>query len=297
MMNRFFATISLALVPLLFPPGAFSRSDPQDTGQTREIGRTTEKELKVTLSSAFGTVIVRKGESGKVLHVESASEKLSAGLMDIEYAIRNRVGFLDISLGEEKIEKDGKGHSFTINSFDRGKWFLKFSDIMPISFDVQLGVGRGDFNLTGLNVKDFTLSTGASDVSLAFDEANPGQIENLSIESGVSKFDARNLANANFRRFHFQGGMGSYTLDFGGTLRNEVDVDIEVGLGLVTIIIPAEIGARVIYEKSWVSKLDCDQDFQSAGENEYISSNYHRTSGRMNINIDSGLGSIKIRRR
>jgi hypothetical protein len=70
-----------------------------------------------------------------------------------------------------------------------------------------------------------------------------------------------------------------------------------VGFGLVTIIIPNEIGARVIYEDSWVSKLDCDDDFQSAGENEYISSNYHRATGRMNINIDSGFGSIKIRRR
>lgn len=296
-MKRIVAHISLVLVALLFAPRALGLSDPQEKDKTREIGRTTEKEIKVTLSSAFGTVVIRKGESSKILLAESASEKIDAQRMDIDYAIRNRVGFMDLSLGEGEVEHEGKHTSFKLQSFDRGKWFLKFSDAIPISFDVELGVGRGDFNLTGLNVKDFNLSTGASDVSLAFDEENTGQIENLSIESGVSKFDARNLGNANFRHLSFQGGMGSYTLDFGGIMRNEVDVDIEVGLGLVTIIIPEETGARVMYEKSWVSKLDCDEDFESTDENVYMSSNYHSASGRMNINIDSGLGSIKIRRR
>ena len=296
-MKRTVAHISLALAALLFASRALGLSDPQDKDKSREIGRTTEKEIKVTLSSAFGTVVIRKGESSKILLAESASDKIDAQRMDINYAIRNRVGFMDLSLGEGEVEREGKHTSFKLQSFDRGKWFLKFSDAIPISFDVELGVGRGDFNLTGLNVKDFNLSTGASDVSLAFDEENTGQIENLSIESGVSKFDARNLGNANFRHLSFQGGMGSYTLDFGGTMRNEVDVDIEVGLGLVTIIIPEETGARVMYEKSWVSKLDCDEDFESTDENVYMSSNYHSASGRMNINIDSGLGSIKIRRR
>ena len=289
--------ILLAFVPLLFASAAFGLSDPQDSNQSREIGRTTEKEIKVTLSSSFGTVVIRKGESSKVLLVEGSREDKADAAMDLEYAIRNRVGFLDMTLGEGQVEKDGKNTGFHLDRFDRGNWELKFSEAIPISFDVELGVGKGDFNLTGLHVKDFNLSTGASDVFLAFDEANPGQIENLSIESGVSKFDTRNLANANFRHFHFQGGMGSYTLDFGGVLRNEVDVDIEVGLGLVTILIPEEIGARVIYEKSWASKLSCTDDFERAGENEYMSANYHRAAGRMNINIDSGFGSIKIRRR
>jgi hypothetical protein len=263
----------------------------------REIGRTTEKELKVSLSSAFGTVLIGRGESGKILIAEASSEKEESSVMDVEYAIRNRVGFLDMTLGDQKMEKNGSHYSFNLERFDKGKWFLKFTDDIPISFDIELGVGRGDFNLSGLQVKDFNLSTGASDVTLAFDQENSGTIENLNIESGVSKFDARSLGNANFRHLRFQGGMGSYTLDFGGALKNEVDVDIEVGLGLVTIIIPEEIGARVIYENSWVSRLDCDHDFQPEGENQYISTNYHKAQGRMNINIDSGLGSIKVRRR
>jgi hypothetical protein len=289
--------IALAITTVLAAPPVHPEPGSQGEQSVREIGRTTEKEIKVILSSSFGTVIISKGEGEKIFVMESTPDKQSEGRMEVQYSVRNRIGYLEISLGEQgKDGGDGK-KSFHIENFDRGKWYLRFSDAIPISFDVELGVGRGDFNLTGLQVKDFNLSTGASDVSLAFDSPNTQHIENLNIESGVSKFDARNLNNANFKHFSFQGGVGSYTLDFGGMLKNEVDVDIEVGLGLVTLVVPQEIGARVMYEESWVSKLDCDRDFRSAGDNTYVSENYHNVPGKMNINVDSGLGSIKVRRR
>ncbi len=270
---------------------------PQETGTSREVGRTTEKELKVTLTSSFGSVLISRGKPEKILTIESASEKNGDSKIDMDYAIRNRVGFMDLSLGEGSHENNGRRGGFHLSSFEGGKWFLKFSDAVPISFDIELGVGKGDFDLTGLQVKDFNLSTGASDVSLAFDEPNRGSIENLSIESGVSKFDGRNLCNANFKRFHFQGGVGSYTLDFGGPLASEVDVDIEVGLGVLTVYLPRDIGARVTYDKTWASKVDTPDDFRETADNAYTSGNYYSASGKMNIRIDSGLGSVKIRRR
>jgi hypothetical protein len=287
----FALTAGFAALPVHAGPGS------QGEKSIREIGRTTEKEIKVILNSSFGTVIIGKGEGEKIFVMESSPGKESEGRMDVQYSVRNRIGYLEISLGQQGEDQGNGKKSFHIENFDRGKWYLRFTDAIPISFDVELGVGRGDFNLSGLEVKDFNLSTGASDVSLAFDSPNRQQIENLNIESGVSKFDARNLNNANFKRFGFHGGVGSYTLDFGGVLQHEVDVDIEVGLGLVTLIVPEDIGARVMYEESWASKLDCDRDFRSAGENTYVSENYHNVPGKMNINIDSGLGSIKVRRR
>jgi hypothetical protein len=269
---------------------------PQDATGPKEIGRTTERELNVVLSSSFGTFLISRGESEKILVVETASEKADP-LTNLDYAIRNRVGYADLTLGDVKKEGSEKKKAFKLGDFNKGKWYIRCSDAVPISFDVELGVGRGDFNLSGLQVKDFNLSAGASDVTLSFDEPNKTRLENINIESGVSKFDGRNLGNANFRHFRFQGGVGSYTLDFGGTLSGEVDADIEVGMGVLTIIVPQEIGARVYYEKSWVSRLDCDRDFHTSAENEYLTDNYNSSAGRMNIRIDSGMGSIKIRRR
>lgn len=269
----------------------------QEGPNSREVGRTTEKELKVTLTSSFGSVVISRGKSEKILTIESAAGDHHDPKIAIDYSIRNRVGFMDLSLGEGSRDNNGRRGGFRLSSFEGGKWFLKFSDAVPISFDVELGVGKGDFDLSGLQVKDFNLSTGASDVSLDFDEPNRGSIDNLSIESGVSKFDGRNLCNANFKRFHFQGGVGSYTLDFGGPLSSEVDVDIEVGLGVLTVYLPQDVGARVTYDKTWASKVDTPDDFRETADNAYTSGNYYSAQGKMNIRIDSGLGSVKIRRR
>ena len=297
-MNRLHALIGSAALAVGFGTASQGTPLPQEVGgNSREVGRTTEKELKVTLTSSFGSVLISRGKPEKMLLIESASRANQDPKIAIDYAIRNRVGYMDLSLGEGGRESNGRKGRFQLSSFEGGKWFLKFSDAVPISFDVELGVGKGDFDLSGLQVKDFNLSTGASDVSLAFDEPNKGSIDNLSIESGVSKFDGRNLCNANFKRLHFQGGVGAYTLDFGGALSSEVDVDIEVGLGVLTVYLPREIGARVTYDKTWASKVDTPDDFRETAGNGYTSGNYYSASGKMNIKIDSGLGSVKIRRR
>jgi hypothetical protein len=291
------ALIGSAALAVAFCATSPGLSAPQEGPNSREIGRTTEKELKVTLTSSFGSVLISRGKAEKILMIESASRDHRDPRIAIDYSIRNRVGFMDLSLGEGSRDNNGRRGGFHLSNFEGGKWFLKFSDAVPISFDVELGVGKGDFDLSGLQVKDFNLSTGASDVSLDFDEPNKGSIDNLSIESGVSKFDGRNLCNANFKRFHFQGGVGAYTLDFGGPLSSEVDVDIEVGLGVLTVYLPRDVGARVTYDKSWASKVDTPDDFRETADNAFTSGNYYSAPGKMNIRIDSGLGSVKIRRR
>ena len=76
-----------------------------------------------------------------------------------------------------------------------------------------------------------------------------------------------------------------------------MDVDIEVGLGVLTMYIPKAIGARVTYDKTWASKVNTPEDFRETADNAYTSENYYSAAGKMNIRIDSGLGSVKIRRR
>jgi hypothetical protein len=267
-----------------------------DDGTFREVGRTTERELNVVLSSSFGGMFISKGPAEKIMSVDRGADENESPGINIEYSIRNRVGYADISLGGEHKEGEHKRGWFNTNSFRGDRWSLRFSDAIPISFDIELGVGKAQLDLSGLQVKDFNLSTGASEVDLSFDQPNKSSIDNMNIESGVSKFTGRNLGNANFKHFKFQGGVGSYTLDFSGKLENEVDVDVEVGLGVVTIVVPENVGAKVIYEKNWVSRLDCDHDFHLTGEDQYVSDNYSSSSAKMNITVQSGLGSVKIRR-
>jgi hypothetical protein len=280
-------TASLILTATVFPG---------DKGY-KEIGRTTEKELNVVLSSGFGSVYISHGEPEKILVAEGIPENDGDPLINIQYSLRNRVGYMEINLGQEGEDHERKRGAFHVGHFGGGKWFLRFGDAIPISFDIELGLGEGRFDFSGLQVKDLSLTSGASDVSVSFDKPNKAIIDNINIESGVSKFTGRNLGNANFKRLRFQGGVGAYTLDFSGQLAREVDVDVEVGLGALTIIIPENVGAKVFYEESWVSKLDCNEDFRPEGEDQYITENYYSSTGKMNITIDAGLGRVKLTRR
>jgi hypothetical protein len=285
------------LLSVLLSVGFFVRpwSPPGDGQAAKEIGRTTEKELKVVLSSSFGDVEIEKGDREKIILLESDPSEENSSRFSMDYEIRNRIGYADLILGEGEAPDD-KATGFRIKDLQGGKWSLKLSDAVPISFDLKLGVGKGLFDLSGLQVKDFNLSTGATDVHLGFDEPNKSKIENLSIESGLSKFEGSNLCNANFKHLRFQGGVGTYRLDFGGKLSNEVDVDISLGMGLMTLYIPPGIGAKVHHEKNWVSHVEYPDDFHATDENEYTSDNYNSSTPRLNIRLDSGVGSVKIRR-
>jgi len=241
-MDTHIHTIARSTSALLLATLCLHEIQAQETGRLKEIGRTTEKEIKVVLASSFGNVTISRGESGKIMSVTSQNPPDEPPNMTVDYTVRNRIGYLEINLGQEG---EGKDEGIHIGNLGRDRWTLQFSDALPISFDIELGVGRGEFDMSGLQVKDLNLSTGASEVELNFSERNSLEIENLTIESGVSRFDGHNLLNARFKNFHFHGGVGSYALDFGGPLRNEVQVDVEVGLGFVTLTLPREVGARV----------------------------------------------------
>jgi hypothetical protein len=209
----------------------------------------------------------------------------------VDYSVRDRVGYLSLSTED----KEHHGRSIHISNLESTTWTTNFTDAVPISFDIQLGLGKGEFDFTGLNVKDLNLSSGASSVYLRFDQPNKSVIPNLNIEAGLSKFQAYGLGNANFDHFKFEGGVGGYTLDFSGKMDRECDADIEVGLGSLTIILPDNVGAKVYYEKSIVSHLDMEKAFSEQSENTYVSSNYYSAKGKINMHIDAEVVSVKIR--
>jgi hypothetical protein len=252
-----------------------------------EINRTTEKELHVVLSAGFGKITIERGPSEKILSSERSDDKSDGFSMD--YNVRNRTGYLEIQLGEEK-----KGVHIEFG----GEWTLRFTDAIPISFDIEMGVAKGRIELAGLQVKDFNLSCGASDVTLTCDEPNPMPMNEMSIESGVSKFTGRNLGNANFKRFRFQGGVGTATLDFDGEkLGEKVEADIEVGLGVCTIVLPKDVGTKIFYEDSFVSRISLAKDIHAADENEYISDNFKNARSHIVMNVGAGLGSVRVKRK
>lgn len=262
----------------------------------KEIPLTKEREVKVTLSAGLGNVNISRGSTSMLIEADVESEQDQEFADAFDYAVRDGVGYLNVDINDDNEDRKERKKKFSFHGFDSDRWSMQISDAIPISFDIELGFGSGHLDFTGLKVKDLNVSAGASSVTMRFDRPNQAVIENLNIESGLSKFRAEGLGNANFNHLKFEGGVGSYVLDFSGILKKEVDVDIEVGLGALTIIIPERVGAHIMYEKSWVSHCSIDNDFSEEEENNYYTANYASAIGRMNLRVESGLGTVVIKR-
>ncbi len=256
----------------------------------KEISRTSEKELSVHLSAAFGRLFIGKGERGKIFDGEFR-EPEDRKPPEISYRINSNRGELKIETKEHS--KFWKGYGS--HDWDWRKWTLKFSSAVPISFKIELGAGEGEFDLTGLQIKELKIESGASSAELTCDEPNPIEAERVEIESGVSKFEAFRLCNLNFRKLKFSGGVGAYRLDFGGTLKQDANAKIEVGLGAITIVLPKETPTRIFYDDSWLSSIDLPSSFSKTKKGIYETENYEGASKRLTIDIESGLGSVKVR--
>jgi len=261
----------------------------------QEIIRGNERELRVIVEVSFGTIVIAPGESDKILVADFTGRK-DRGSRDVQvdYTTRGDRGELVIkSKDRSRFWKDDEHNG---DNDDR-TWTLRFTDAVPMDLKIELGAGKGEVDLTGLQLRTMKISSGASSVDLFCDKPNPINAESIIIESGVSKFTATNLGNTNFRKLKFSGGVGAYKLDFGGKLRQDADVKVEVGLGAVTINIPYDTPVRLVYDDSWFSSFDLDNGFTKRKGGIYETEDYNRSEPTLSIQIESGLGSVKVRRR
>jgi hypothetical protein len=213
--------------------------------------------------------------------------------LQVSYNVRDDEGVLRIRLKKSSHmwgDEDSDDHH-------RRKLTVRLCDQIPLSLDVELGAGRGDIDLSNLQIQDLRISTGASSVELRCDRPNPISADEIGIESGVSKFTATNLCNTNFRRLKFSGGVGSYKLDFGGDLHHDASAKIEVGLGSVSVAVPRHLAAKLLYEASFFSSFDLDDDFYRTKKGVYETEDYQNSENKLTIQIESGLGSVRVRRK
>ena len=295
--SRYFALSSLMMLGASQPLTAF-----QQEVLRREVTRTSEKEVNITLDASFGTLNISKGDRGKIVAAEYCRESDDKRQLEMFYDIQDERGNLEINLTDEKKHREHRSSSISWEEFkgehnnsDERYLTVKFTDALPLNMKIGVGAGRGILDFTGLKMKSLKISAGASSAELHCDEPNPISCDNVSIESGVSKFTASHLTNLNFRKLKFSGGVGAYTLDFAGTLQQKGYADVEVGLGAITVYVPKETPTRIITDDSWFSSVDVDDSLEKTHKNTYESENFAQSDKTLTIKIGSGLGSIKVR--
>jgi N-terminal domain of toast_rack, DUF2154 len=222
------------------------------------VGPTQETVIDEPLGSAAVTDVVLSMGAG-TLKVQPGAEGLASGVVrcNVEAWVPEVVrtdSSLSIKQGSTR-GLSGLGDKIV------NDWDLKLGKA-PMRLNVSAGAYDGSYELGGLSLQRLSVKDGASKSQVSFSSPNPSQMELLKYETGASTVSLSGLAYANFRKLEFNGGAGSFTLDFSGQLRSDGSARIKAGVGQVHLIIPANMAVKVVVsgkladvqqEGSWVT--------------------------------------------
>lgn len=194
--------------------------------------------------------------------------------------------------GRLEVGVEGTGRSIRLGDSDAGELDLRLSPDVPLELDLDFGAVEAEIDLGGLRLRSLSVETGASATELHFPRPNPEACERLQFSMGAAAFEADGLANANCAVLDVDGGVGDVTLDFSGEWRGSMEATIDVAIGSLTLIVPADVGVRV--EKNTFLIGFSGARFEKRDGVMY-SSNWETARHRLDVELSGAFGSVNVR--
>lgn len=190
---------------------------------------------------------------------------------------------------------NGQSDRFSRNLGDKskGEMRLSLSRSVPVDLSLALGATKATLDLGGLDLTALQLESGASETVIDFSTPNRGRMRTLDVDVGAASFEARNLANANVPKVRIHGGVGGVELDFGGQWQQDMDVNVDLALGKLTLHVPRDVGVRVEVEK-FLASFD-EQGLVKRGD-AYYSDNWDRAKYHLRLRAETTFGGIELDR-
>jgi len=195
-----------------------------------------------------------------------------------------------LHMGLEGLGEDG-GLDLDVDEGDHGFLEVGLSREAATELKVTVGAALSHVELGGIPLTGLVYQTGASETDLSFGEPNRERIGRLELDVGAAEFRAAGLGNARFDELAFRGGVGNVTLDFGGEWSGDASATIRMGLGSLTIVVPADLGVR-IHKSGFLASLDAP-GFEKV-DDAWQSGNWGAARYHLDIDLVAALGSIDV---
>ncbi|MBD3414881.1 MAG: hypothetical protein GF421_10680 [Candidatus Aminicenantes bacterium] len=115
----------------------------------------------------------------------------------------------------------------------------------------------------------------------------------LDMDLGAGEGDL-NLQHLNLRSVRVDMGVGDLDVDVSGSYDHDVDVTIDGGVGSITLYLPKNIGVIVNADKG-IGSIN-SRDFIKKGDS-LVNKAYMESDVEIRVDIDAGIGSIKLKLR
>jgi hypothetical protein len=181
------------------------------------------------------------GMGGGKLDIRPSGDKLVEGT--VEYNVPEWKPEITRDGGEVRIEQTIHDASF-LGGKVVNNWDLRLGQV-PMDLTIQAGAYEGKIDLSGLAITSLRISDGASKATVVFNKPNTTIMKDFTYSTGASNIELDGLLNANFEELNFKGGAGNYSLDFSGQISHDVKVFIDGGLGNITLKVPKGVNAQI----------------------------------------------------
>ena len=180
------------------------------------------------------------------LNLSSGAERLITGTIrynvaDWEPTISRSADGSQLTIAQERLPDHIIPSQWAVND-----WDLALGQF-PLRLTIHGGNQHSYLDLSGVALQQLTIREGPADSDIMFSTSNPAMMEQLTYNTGASNVRLNGLGYANFTRFEFVGGAGTFLLNFDGPLQQDALVNLQAGLSSVRLIIPEETAVRIIF--------------------------------------------------
>lgn len=228
----------------------------------------------------------------------SPKDITEAAVIDITYNPRRIEYYVnsEVKRGKCYIELESEHRSHSNMDSEDNIWDIVLSTRYETSIEMDIGACEAEIDLGGIPLKELTIDVGAASGVLEFSAPNPIRLEELDIDAGASSLELKELGNANFDYFSFDGGAGSFDLDLRGKYEGESEVSIDIGLGSADVTLPEGIPVRIETDGgNWLSSVEIHgRDVEEVDDDIYESPDFEGARTRLVISISVGMGSVDV---
>jgi len=252
-----------------------------------------EEELDVGIEFSLGKLEIKKCQDDNYIMQSEITYSKELYKPSVQYKTVGNRGKLRLVSKQQGKSHHWGGSKIKSSSLKNNHWRIALIETVPMAFNIEMGLGKGLLDFSGLRVNDLDLDCGLSDVVVEFSKSNKEKIRRLSIETGLGNVEASGLGYANLERFDIECGLGSTTLRFDGDLNRDIKGRITVGLGSVNVEIPKDYAVQIEAQSSFLSSLNFN-GFRRIDEDVYRSKNWNNAEHRIFMIVEVGLGSVDI---
>lgn len=163
------------------------------------------------------------------------------------------------------VVKQQKEDNLNMKDEDRNEWNIRLNNSIPMDLNLTIGAGQGLVDLSKM------------------------KLSKVKIEGGAGEFKI-NLAHTSVPKLKISAGVGALSLDLTGKWTNDLDADINGGIGDITLKLPKKTGVRVSI--NGLGSVE-GSGFKKQGK-YYVNEAYEKEGNKLEIDINGGLGSVKL---